>query len=93
MAAQSMSKQVAFQLAENKQFFLQQKHFEEGEFTGHILAMLIRTQQVSSYISAIQDAQGLVHCSSADVLHVFCTFYVDLYSAKVHATKAEIAAF
>lgn len=33
LAAKALSRQVELQLAENKCFFLQQKHFEEGETT------------------------------------------------------------
>lgn len=40
-----VSKHVALQLAENKLFFLQQKHFEEGENMGHMLEMLVQIQQ------------------------------------------------
>lgn len=40
LEAQSMSRQLALQLAENKRFFLQQTHFEEGEAIRHMLAML-----------------------------------------------------
>lgn len=90
--SQSMSRQVELQLAKNKCFFLQQKHYEEGDNTGHMLAMLIRNQ-CSAHIDKLYDSQGCLRNSTQDILQVFCTFYNDLYSSKVHSTGSKIAQF
>lgn len=57
LASQSKSRQVELQLAENKHFFLQQKHYEERENTGHMLARLIRNQQCSTHKDKLEDSQ------------------------------------
>lgn len=55
--------------------------------------MLVHTQQVSSHIAAVQDPQGFIRCSTSDILSVFQSFYIDLYLAKVHPSKLDIANF
>lgn len=46
---------IPLYLAENERFFLQQKHFEEGENMGHMLALLAKTHPPSHIVA---DAQG-----------------------------------
>lgn len=52
--AQALYQQVSTTAAENKRFFLQQKYFNEGENTGHLLAMIAKAQQSMTHIEAIQ---------------------------------------
>lgn len=59
LAAQTLFKTVTVQPAENKRFLLQQRHFEEGESMGHMLAMLVRTQQPAAFISVLRDSRGI----------------------------------
>lgn len=84
LASQSLSRWLSLQLAKSKHFFLQQCYFEEGEITGHMLAMLAKTSQASSHINAIREHQGIDYHSTADIIRVFSTFFTDLYTYKVH---------
>lgn len=83
LEVQSMSRHRAVQLAENI--------LRRGESTGHMLALLARSQQTSSFITAISDRGGFLKLQMAD--RVFCTFYVDLYSAKVQLSSSQIDDF
>lgn len=78
-----MLKHLSLQLAENKRFFLQQKHFEEGETTGHMLAMLAKSLQPPSHIVAVKDAQGAPCYSTQSIKDSFSIFFQDVYTSKV----------
>lgn len=43
--AQHIAKHMVLTKAANKRFFLQQRFFEVGENTGHMLAMMARSQR------------------------------------------------
>lgn len=75
LGAQSMSRQLALQLSENKRFFQQQSHFEEGEATGHMLMVMAHAQWSSSLISAICDAQGTPRSQTCISLGPFTLIY------------------
>lgn len=93
LVAQSMSRQVELQLAENKRFFLQQKHYEVEETTRHMLAMLICNRQSSAHVDQLYNSHGCISTSTKDILEAFHSFYKDLYTSKVHPTGGEIASF
>lgn len=69
-----MLKQLSLQLAENQIFFLQKKHFEEGENTGHMLALLAKSQQAPSHIVAVVNAQGTLCYSTQTIIDTFKDF-------------------
>lgn len=70
LEAQSIYRHLALQLAENKCFFLQHKHFQEGETTRHMLAILANTQQAFSFITAISNYRGSLQLQAADIVRV-----------------------
>lgn len=88
-----MLKDLPLQLAENKRFFLQQSHFEEGECTGHMLAMLAKSQQSSSLIGAITDPMGVSCHTTKSIKDVFKLFFQDVYSSKVQPSQDDICSF
>lgn len=53
-----IAKHLVLTKVENKRLFLQQKYFEEGETTGHVLAMMVRLQKGLSHIEAINNSSG-----------------------------------
>lgn len=79
LAAQSLHQQVTLTAAENKFcFFTQQKYFEEGENTVHLLAVISRSQQGASYIETIQGPTGNTVQDVAQILDVFSGFFQPL---------------
>lgn len=93
LAAQSLHQQVILTTAENKRFFTQRKYFEEGENTGHVLAVTARSQQGESHIETIQDSAGNKVRDVAQILDVFSIFFKELYASKVSPTEEELVQF
>lgn len=93
LAAQSMLRDLSLQLAENKRFFLQQSHFDEGENTGHMLAMLSKSQQPSSLIGVVHYIQGVPCYTTKSIMDVFKLFFQDVYSSKVQPSQEDICSF
>lgn len=87
LASQSVLSQLSLQLAKNKCFFLQQKHFEEGENAGHMLALLAKTQQSPSHIAAVTDAYGVPHYSTQAIIKIYRDFFKDVYTSKVQPSS------
>lgn len=79
--AQNVVKQVTLTKAEDKRFFLQQKFFEEEENMGHMLAMLVKSQKGTLFISAVNTVSRETIYTHSDILLTFQNFYADLYSS------------
>lgn len=75
-------------------FFLRQAQYEEGESTGHMLALLARSQSspVSTILSTGTLAGGVTMCP-VEILNVFKNYYSDLYRSKVGEVDREIKDF
>lgn len=86
--AQHIAKNMVPTKAENKRFFLQQRFFEEGENTGHMLAMMAKSKKGSSHIETITSPSEDLVSSHAGILSTFRYFYADVYSSKVSPTLA-----
>lgn len=91
--AQSLYNRVVLSTAEKKRCFLQQNYFEEGENTGHLLAMVARAQQESTSITEIKKPNGEVSTSTTDILDTFQRFYADLYTSKTQTTPFGLTLF
>lgn len=59
---------------EKRRCFPQQSYFEEGENTGHFLALVVREQRDSSNILAIRAETGETHTLNSDILNDFHRF-------------------
>lgn len=79
--------------AEKKRYFLQQNYFEEGENTGHLLAMVTKGQQESTSITEIRKINGEVSPSTTVILDTFQQFYADLYTSKTQNNPSDLALF
>lgn len=58
LEAQALYQQVSLNAAENKRFFIKQNYFNEGQNTGHLLAVIAKAQQNTAHIEAIQTPLG-----------------------------------
>lgn len=58
LSVQDMALQVSLTKAENKCFFQKQTLFEEGEGTGHMLAIMAKANRCSSFIPALTKPTG-----------------------------------
>lgn len=56
--AQQLYRTLSLEKAENRRFFLKQAQYEEGERTGHMLALLARSQSSSTSITSIETPSG-----------------------------------
>lgn len=72
---------------------MQQKYLEEGENTGHFVAVLSRSQQGTSHIEAIENPAGNVVQDVHQILEVFSTYFIDLCDSKVTPTEEELGQF
>lgn len=88
-----MNQQISTTAAEKKRFFLQQRYYNEGENTGHLLAMIARAQQGQTHIEAIQNVKCETVGVQEQISEAFSHFFQDLYTSKVHPTKAELDLF
>uniref|UniRef100_A0A3Q1GUH1 exodeoxyribonuclease III n=1 Tax=Acanthochromis polyacanthus TaxID=80966 RepID=A0A3Q1GUH1_9TELE len=70
-----------------------QKHFEEGDKAGSMLANYIKQQEAQSVIPAICDYKGEIHTSPKSINRAFEEFYQNLYKSESSATKEEIEFF
>lgn len=93
LEAQNLARQVSLMKAKNKSFFLQQKFYEEGENTGHMLAMMAKFNKGSTFISAVRDSNGNIIDTHSDIIKAFSAFYSDLYCSKISSTTAAIREF
>lgn len=91
--AQSLYNSVLLSAAEKRRYFLQQGCFEEGENTGHLLALVAREQRDSTNILAIRAETGERHTLNSDVLNDFYRFYNDLYTSKTIYAPSDLALF
>lgn len=91
--AQSLYNKVVLSTTEKKRYFLQQNYFEEGENTGHLLAMVAKAQQESTSITEIKNPNGEISTSTIDILDTFQQFYADLYTSKTNNTLSDLALF
>lgn len=66
LEAQALAQQCLTK-AENKHFFLQQKFYEEGENTSHMIAMMAISNRGIAFISAVKDTSGMVVHSHSDI--------------------------
>lgn len=87
--AQKLLADLLLQVADNKIFFLQQKHFDQGESSGHLLATNLRSQQ-SSYITKLISASGIQVEEGKDILKVLHTYYDNLYASKFSGSTEEL---
>lgn len=58
--AQNIYRTLTLTITENKQFVMRE-YVEEGENTGHQLAMMAKAKQDMSYIEAITDLEGVTY--------------------------------
>lgn len=72
---------------------MQQWYFEEGENTGHLLAVIALAQQAKSRIDAIQTPTGAIVHGSDRVASVFGDYFEDMYTSKVSPTEMKLADF
>ena len=81
--AQKIYRTIHLQQADNKRFFTSQTYFEEGEKTGHMLAMIAKSQQPSQLVHSIRTSTQSTVTDTPSILKEFYSFYQDLYSSKV----------
>lgn len=79
LATQTLHQQVTLTTAENKQFFIQQKYFEEEENTGHLMAVISRAQQGTAQIEAIRNPAGAMVQDVNQIIQVFSSYFRELY--------------
>lgn len=74
LVAQALYQQVSTTVAINKRFFMQLRYFNEGENTGHLLAVIARAQQGWSHIEAIQNLEGETVTGQIQIYAAFTLF-------------------
>lgn len=68
--------------ADKKLFFMQQRYFEKGENTGHLLAVIARAQWAKSQIGAMQTPAGAIFHGLDQVTFVFGDYFEDMCTTK-----------
>lgn len=70
-----------------------QRIFEQGEWTGQLLAWLSREQSVTTSVANIKDAAGQMLSDPREINTFFASYYEDLYTSRVRYSTADLQAY
>lgn len=74
-------------------FFIKQNYFNEGENTGHHLAVIARAQQDATHIEYITTPLRDTVSEQTQIALVFTNFFKDVYTSKVNPTEEALSQF
>lgn len=82
-------------VAATKKLLLHQSQciFEQGEWTGRLLAWLSREQSMTTTVANIKDVTGQLLSDPRDINSCFASYYADLDTSRVRYSAEELQAY